>query len=110
MNNNRDRTTYMIKEDQNDEYKIQTTDPIVNELLNKNQKYNRVLASMTSELWVYLVNYPNLKEAIRELAAITNEDVFETEDINVFVSFTNSRILLNDEAENRKFEKSSKGE
>ncbi len=82
-------TTYLWQETKRfPVYRIQTNDHRVARKLKKRKNTKLVLNGINIPLWVFQITYSSPRLALLGLGNITGEDVRETADTGVFVSYT----------------------
>ena len=80
-------------------YRIQTNDHRVARKLKKRKNTKLVLNGINIPLWVFQITYSSPRLAILGLGNITGEDVRETADTGVFVSYTLPYMDIKNDAE-----------
>ncbi|MBT3947787.1 MAG: hypothetical protein HN999_00420 [Candidatus Marinimicrobia bacterium] len=69
-------------------YRIQTNDHKVARKLKKREKAKLVMYGVNAPIWSFQIKYSSPRLALLGLGNITGEDVRETADTGVFVSYT----------------------
>jgi len=69
-------------------YRIQTNDHRVARKLKKRKNTKLVMYGVNAPIWIFQIRYSSPRLAILRLGNITGEDVRETADTGIFVSYT----------------------
>ena len=69
-------------------YRIQTNDHRVARKLKKRKNTKLVMYGVNAPIWIFQIRYSSPRLALLGLGNITGEDVRETADTGIFVSYT----------------------
>lgn len=88
-------TTYMWQmQPRKPYYRIQTTDHRVARKLKKRKNSILCLYGINAPIWIFELTYSSPRYAIVGLSNITGQDVQETSDMGVFVSYTPKQLTI----------------
>ena len=80
-------------------YRIQTNDHKVARKLKKRKNTKLVMYGVNAPIWIFQIKYSSPRLALLGLGNITGEDVRETADTGVFVSYTLPYMDITNDAE-----------
>ena len=88
-------TTYMWQlQPRKPQYRIQTTDHRVARKLKKRKNAKLCMYVINAPIWIFELTYSSPRYAIIGLSNITGQDVQETSDTGVFVSYTVKQLTV----------------
>ena len=88
-------TTYMWQlQPRKPQYRIQTTDHRVARKIKKRKNAKLCMYGINAPIWIFELTYSSPRYAIIGLSNITGQDVQETSDTGVFVSYTVKQLTV----------------
>ena len=83
-------------------YRIQTNDHRVARKLKKRQNAKLCMYGVNAPLWIFELSYSSPKYALIGLSNITGQDVGESSDMGVWVSYTPKYLTIEKEVNDEK--------